>query len=319
MFVKPAVTAALLQATSHVLAQRQPFTPLASKSFTYTNLPYQVDPIDGQRGRQWGYNICNSTTEIQEALFQTAIINSVDAISRTTKLIRLSFDLDFCLWGAPEPNGLVSNVAEHVVAWCTKPGHGTRVIPAGAITGLTFVKTPDYVQVTSLIHQAYIDIESWDAGGEWDPHGPDRRGNPLGGLLFTNAFASSNGNPNTYVQAVEWHSFMGGDTFCLKACDSSRPNAARYCDHIYDRLGCYYNAPASYAEGVFERCLGDSQDFPGVYTGRNGVTSTWIQPPESLGPITSIPYAPKRPASSQCSQFTSSDLFSGAPAPTPTS
>ncbi|KIM23300.1 hypothetical protein M408DRAFT_332401 [Serendipita vermifera MAFF 305830] len=301
MFVKTAFAAALLQTTSIALAQS--FTPLVSKSFTYTNLPYQADPDVGERGVQTGYNICNSTTEGQDSLCQTAIINSVD---------------DFCLWGSPEPNGLIGNVEGEVVAWCTKPGRGTRVIPAGAITGLTFVKTPDYVQVTGLIHQTYLDIEVWDAGGELDPHGSDQRGNPLGGLLFTNAFASSNGNPNTYVQAVEWHSFMGGDTFCLKACDPSGPNAARYCDHVYDRLGCYYNAPASYAEGVFESCLGDSQDFPGVYTGANGVVSTYTQLPESLGPITYLPYAPKPPATSQCSQFTSSDLFSGAPAPTPT-
>lgn len=99
-----------------------------------------------------------------------------------------------------------------------------------------------------------------------DPHGADQRGNPLGGLLFSNAFSASGGNANNYVQAIEWHNFMGGGAFCLKACDPSRPNAARYCEHIYDRIGCQYNAPASYASGVFESCLGDSQDFPGKQT-----------------------------------------------------
>ncbi|KAG8813861.1 hypothetical protein FRC19_002135 [Serendipita sp. 401] len=54
------------------------FTPLASQSFTYSNLPYQADPNTGERGRQYGYNICNSTTENQESLCQTSIINAID-------------------------------------------------------------------------------------------------------------------------------------------------------------------------------------------------------------------------------------------------
>ncbi|KIM23302.1 hypothetical protein M408DRAFT_321139 [Serendipita vermifera MAFF 305830] len=295
MFVKTVLTAALLQTTSLVLAQD--FVPLASQSFTYTNLPYQADANDGERGRQSGYNICNSTTENQHSLCQTAIINSVD---------------DFCLWGAPEPNSLIGDTEGEAVAWCTKPGHGTRVMPAGTITGLTFVKTPDYIQVTGLINQANINIAADDSGGEMDPHGADQRGNPLGGLLFTNAWGGG------MVQAVEWHNFMGEGAFCLKACDPSRPNAAHYCEHIFDRIGCWYNAPASYAEGVFESCQGESQDFPGIYTGTDGVVSTYTQPPEHLGPITTMPYLPKLPATSQCSQYSSSELFAGAPAaPTP--
>jgi len=298
MFTKSVLAAALLQTTKLVLAQSasgSAFVPLASQSFTYTNLPYQADPNDGERGHQTGYNICNSTTETQESLCQTAIINSVD---------------DFCLWGPPEPNGIIGNVEGEAVAWCTKAGHGTRIIPAGTITGLTFVKTPDYIQVTGLINQVNINIAANDDGGEMDPHGADQRGNPLGGLLFSNSWG------NGYVQAVEWHNFMGGGTFCLKACDPSRPNAARYCEHIFDRIGCKYNAPASYASGVFESCQGESQDFPGIYTGANGVVSTYTQPPESLGAIQTINYEPRMPASSQCSQYTSSVLFAGAPTAT---
>ncbi|KIM23299.1 hypothetical protein M408DRAFT_264232 [Serendipita vermifera MAFF 305830] len=293
MFAKTVLVAALLQTTSLVLAQDP--VPLASQSFTYTNLPYQADPNDGERGHQSGYNICNSTTENQGSMCQTAIINSVD---------------DFCLWGSPEPNGVIGNIEGEAVAWCTKAGHGTRVMPAGTITGVTFVKTPDYIQVTGLINQANLNIVADDSGGEMDPHGADQRGNPLGGLLFTNAWS------NGYTQAVEWHNFMGGGAFCLKACDPSRPNAAHYCEHVFDRIGCKYNAPASYAEGVFESCQGESQDFPGVYTGADGVVSTYTQPPEELGAISTINYEPRMPSSSECSQFTSSVLYSGAPEPT---
>lgn len=50
------------------------------------------------------------------------------------------------MWGPQHPDGLIGNVEGEAVAWCTKPGHGTRLIPAGAITGLQYVQTPDYVQ-----------------------------------------------------------------------------------------------------------------------------------------------------------------------------
>jgi len=290
-------------AASQVVAQSSvvdTFT-LADQTYTYTALPWQVDTTDGERGPQQGYNICNSTTQNQNSMCQTAIINSLD---------------DFCLWGPATPNSLIGNVEGECVAWCTKATHGTRTIPEGALTGVQFIQTPDYVQITGNINQALIDLASDDSGGELDPHGADGRGNPIGSLVFTNAFPASGGNQNTYIQAIEWHNFMGGGQFCLKACDPSRPNAANYCQHVFDRIGCAYNAPASYADGIFDSCLGDSQDFPGIYTGADGVVSTYVQPAESLGPISTMPYTPKIPATSSCSTGVSSELYAGAPAPT---
>ncbi|CAG7854996.1 SubName: Full=Uncharacterized protein {ECO:0000313/EMBL:CCA70589.1} [Serendipita indica DSM 11827] len=283
--------ATALVSSTVVLAQGGAFTPLASQSFTYTALPYQADPNTGERGHQYGYNICNSTTQGQESLCQTAIINSID---------------DFCLWGPPEPNSLIGDTEGEAVAWCTKGGHGTRVIPEGALTGVQFMRTPDYIQVTGHIRQERINIAADDSGGEMDPHGADQRGNPLGGLLFSNAWGGG------YVQAIEWHNFMGGGVFCLKACDPRGPNAARFCEHIFDRIGCAYNAPAAYEDGVFESCLGENQDFPGIYTS-NGVVMTYTQPPESLGPISVRPYEPRIPASSSCTPYTSSALYTDAP------
>lgn len=273
--------------------------PLASKHFTYTALPYQADTSNGERGTQTGYNLCNSTTEGPTSLCQTAVINSID---------------DFCLWGPPIPDSLIGNTEGENVAWCTKPGYGTRVIPQGAISGLQFMKTPDYVQVTGFIKQQLVDIAADDSGGELDPHGADQRGNPLGSLLFSKAWTGD------FVQAVEWHNFMGGGTFCLKACDPSKANAPRYCEHVFDRIGCQYNAPAAYVDGVFLSCDGDSQDFPGVYTDASGATQTYVQPAESLGAISTIPYTARIPASSNCQTFSSATLFSGAPTATiPTS
>lgn len=267
-------------------------TPLASKHFTWSALPYQADTDTGERGTQTGYNLCNSTTEGPTSLCQTAIINSID---------------DFCLWGPPEPNSTIGDTEGSNIAWCTKPGYGTRVIPKGAITGVQFMKTPDYVQVTGYINQQLIDIAASDSGGELDPHGADQRGNPLGALLFSNAWTGD------FVQAIEWHNFMGGGTFCLKACDPSKPNAANYCQHVFDRIGCQYNAPAAYVDGVFLSCDGDDQDFPGIYTDAAGVVQTYTQPAESLGPISTIPYTARIPASSNCQTFNSATLFSGAP------
>jgi hypothetical protein len=53
-----------------------------------------------------------------------------------------------------------------MVAWCTKPGRGTRLIPAGALQGVQFMKTPDYVQVVGFIDQSLINIKTGDSGGE---------------------------------------------------------------------------------------------------------------------------------------------------------
>jgi hypothetical protein len=169
------------------------------------------------------------------------------------------------------------------------------------------MKTPDYVQVTGYINQQFVNMDPTDSGGELDPHGADGRGNPLGALLFSEAWTGA------YVQAIEWHNFMGGGVFCLKACDPSMPNAANYCQHIYDRIGCQYNAPAAYVNNVFLSCDGDDQDFPGIYTDSAGVVQTYTQPDESLGPISTMPYTARIPASSNCQTFNSATLFAGAP------
>ncbi|GAA5928634.1 uncharacterized protein JCM15063_003926 [Sporobolomyces koalae] len=287
-------------------ALAQSFTPLASKRFDYNNLPYQADNTTGVRGGQFGYNRCNATTETQDSRCQTAIINAVD---------------DFCLWAPPEPGAEVGNVEGEMVAWCTKEGHGTRIIPEGALQGVQFMRTPHYVQVVGQIDQSKINIDPSDYGGEMDPHGADQRGNPLGGLVFSNAFGSNSTTSGTtnsgtaYQQVIQWHNFMGGGQFCLKACDPSYELGYAMCEHIFDRIGCVYNAPADYQaiNGTFQSCQGDDQLYPGVYV-ENGATRTYTQPPESLGPISTIPYTPFTPSSSSCSTYQSAQLYTAAAA-----
>jgi hypothetical protein len=120
-------------------------------------------------------------------------------------------------------------------------------------------------------------------------------------------------------------SFMGGGVFCIKACDPAGANAANFCQHSYDRMGCEYNAPNNAQNNVFESCLGENQDFPGVYT-EDGQVMTYTQPPASSGDIQSKPYQPRIPASSDCRTFSNAELYTAAitatasvPGATPTS
>ena len=101
---------------------------------------------------------------------------------------------------------------------------------------------------------------------------------------------------------------MGGNAFCFKVCDPSNEHAADYCQHIYDRIGCAYNAPNNAQNGTFESCEGDVQDYPGVYTDTNGQVSTYTQPPEGQEPV--LTWTARTPASSNCQAYTSSELYS---------
>jgi hypothetical protein len=81
--------------------------------------------------------------------------------------------IDFCLWAPPEKGRSVGEIEGEMVAWCTQPGHGTRVIPDGTITGVQFTKSPDYIQVVGFMNQSKINMLDDDPGGEMDPHGAD--------------------------------------------------------------------------------------------------------------------------------------------------
>ncbi|KAG2093771.1 hypothetical protein BD769DRAFT_1520144 [Suillus cothurnatus] len=300
-----ALSSALLAVAAITFVHAQPDpadpTPLVDKHYAYpSGIPYQVDYNTAAiRGPQVGYNICNSTTENQNSMCQTSFVNHID---------------DFCLWAPPKPNSTIGDTEGQEVAWCTKPGHGTRLIPAGALQGVQLIKTPNYIQIAGFIDQTQINIAADDYGGELDPHGADLRGNPLGGLMYSNAFPSNGGNNNSYQQVIDWTNFMGGDGFCMKVCDPAGQNQQALCQNIYDRLGCAYNAPNNAQKGVFEVCDGDDMSPVGVYT-TGGATSTYFQPPESLGPITTVPYTATPAPSSNCVTYASTALYTGQPTP----
>ncbi|KAF9472027.1 hypothetical protein BDN70DRAFT_887459 [Pholiota conissans] len=266
-------------------------TPILSTlHFAFTDLPFQVYPFQVLRGPQFGFNICNSTTLGAGSNCQTLIFNGPD---------------DFCLWGSPDPNGLIGNVEAKVVAYCTKPTHGSRLIPPGAITGLQWMKTSAYIQVTGFINNTALSLDPTDAGGELDPHGADLQGNPLGGVVFSNGTADSDGH--TLTQVFNWNNFVGSGQFCFKACFNSIPSPD-YCENRYDLVGCDYNMPSAAQDGEFTSCEGELQDVVGVYT-TNGQVITWSMPDPLVTPP---PYQPRVPASSNCQTFQSSDLFLAA-------
>ena len=165
-----------------------------------------------------------------------------------------------------------------------------------------------------------------------------QRGNPIGGLMYSNGLPMSTApDNNTFVQVTQWNkcvypspphspilltltllpSFIGGNFSCMKVCDPKDPLANDYCYNRLDRIGVSYNCPNAAQSGVFEICDSANIVPPGQYVS-DGQTITYSQPPESLGPITSVPYTPTPAASSNCVTFQSSDLFAGLPTPTVT-
>ncbi|KAK7462451.1 hypothetical protein VKT23_008050 [Stygiomarasmius scandens] len=279
-----------LAASSYAAAQSFVSDPLIDKVIPYTAIPYQVDQHTADRGPQHGYNICNSTTEGQDSMCQTAFVNHLD---------------DFCLWAPPEL-ATIGETEGIEVSWCTQPGRGGRMIPEGTFKGLQLVKSPGYIQIVGFIDQTKINIPDGDFGGELDSGGQDGRGNPIGGLMYSNNLPGANDN-STFVQSRHWTLFIGGDQFCLKVCDDNNPNAGHLCEHIYDRIGCAYNAPSNAQQNVFESCEGEDMMPVGTYV-ENGQTLTWTQPPEGVVPTP--PYVPTPAPSSNCVTYQSSELFS---------
>lgn len=224
------------------------------------------------------------------------------------KTLFISSYVPLQLWGAPNANETVADEEEELVAYCTTDKYGTRVIPPGALQGVQFITTPDYVEVVGYIDQTALNLQASDSGGEEDPHGADQRGNPLGSLLYSSAFNNSAGA--AYTQVSEWSYFVGSGIFCFKACDPAGSRAAELCQHTYDRVGCTYNDPVDYdtINGTFTSCKGDDQLPVGEYSA-NGQLNTWYQPPESDGDITTVPYTPSIPATSQCKTYESSSIF----------
>jgi len=210
------------------------------------------------------------------------------------------------LWSPPDPNSVIGNVEEIVVAYCTTAGRGTRLFPQGTLLKAHFVETPDYIQITGFGQFQSTNIAAGDQGGELDPHGATGNGNPVGGLVFSNVWSGGSGSGQ---QIHEWTNYMAVDEFCIRVCKEG-PNAAMWCQHIYDTMGCEWVMPANYSDG-FTSCQGDSGIPMGLYPQADGSTSTFYQGQSST------PTAHPAPATSDCTTFTSSSLFASLPTDSP--
>lgn len=265
-----AVLAAASLFASSTLAQNKP-------DFSVTALP------DKWEANQSGSNQCTKWgASSKTSLCQNVFINNVN---------------DFCLWGPIKPNSQIGASEESVVSYCLKSGYGTRLIPNGAITGVQFLKTPNFLQVTGVGDFTGMNIQRGDAGGELDPHGADGTGNPKGGLVFSNNVPGKEGQ---WTQIKEWNNFMSAYEFSFRA--AYGPQAAKYAPHVYDVMGAYYNTNgAKFQKGVFEDCEGESGPFVGIYG-----TSTFRQGQKKT------PAAHRPAASSDCKQY---KTVSNGPAP----
>jgi hypothetical protein len=141
----------------------------------------------------------------------------------------------------------------------------------------------------------------------------------MGAPMYSTHFSADN---TTINQVQEWNMyvstslsmsithlasrFVGGNITALKICNPSGSDAAGYSQNTLDRIGISYNMPIAAQDGVFEVCDSDAMDIPGVCT-LNGQTLSYKQPPESLGPISTMPYTARVPASSNCQTFQSAD------------
>ena len=257
---------------------------------------------------------------------------------------------DFCIFAPATPNSTISDTEGEEVTWCTQPGHGTRIIPPGTFTGLQVLNNSNYIQYVGFVNQANINIYPGDYGGELDPHGQDlvrcvqralescplivcpkeRKSDRWSDVLdcVQHRWHYYRANPRLEhvrllinLSVSDIHRalrFVGGNVTALKICDPAGPNPGGYCQNTLDRIGMAYNMPNNAQNGVFEVCDSDPMDVPGIYTS-GGQTLSYSQPAESLGPITTIPYTPRIPASSNCQTFQSSDLFKFTPSGLPTS
>lgn len=236
----------LIAASALVLPGAYAQTALRTPAFDVKNLP-----DTWQRG-QTGTNACGRFgASSRQSSCQNIFVNSVH---------------DFCLFGPPSKNKTVGDSEEIMVAYCTKAGYGTRLIPDGTLTGVHFLRTNSFVQVTGRGNMTKLQIRKGDDGGELDPHGSNNLGNPIGGLVWTRSTQDQSG---AWTQIKEWNQFISDRDFSLRACWG--PNATQYCPHVYDEMGSDFNEPGNYDKGVFEECDGDTGQFPGVY----GTSTFW--------------------------------------------
>lgn len=238
---------ALLLVILSSLAVLCPTTLAVLSGFNSNNLPYQSDGAAGQSG----YNQCGTKAK-PDSKCQNVFIQSLE---------------DFCFF-APPSQKAVGEAERISVAYCSKDGYGTRLFPPGTFKNVQVVQTPRYIQITGVGDFTKVNVPQKDEGGELDPSGEDGHGNPIGGLVF---------GGKGKVNYDHWTEFISDTEFCIRACYNG-PDAERYCQHIYDLMGCRWNIPGNYDGPGFEQCQGEDVPLPmGEYRRPDGSIYTWHQ------------------------------------------
>ena len=67
----------------------------------------------------------------------------------------------------------IADAEGEVVAYCTKKGHGTRLMPEGTVQGMQILFDGEAYMMTGIIDQTKLNITSGDFGGELDSGGQD--------------------------------------------------------------------------------------------------------------------------------------------------
>ncbi|KDN50864.1 hypothetical protein K437DRAFT_255037 [Tilletiaria anomala UBC 951] len=193
---------------------------------------------------------------------------------------------DFCLFLPPNPvqDDLVQAEAD-AVAYCINAFNGTRPMPDGFITSAHFRKTDHYVQVVGTFNPAVMNLDVQDCGGEYDNHGAQGVGNPVGAAIS---------GANNFFQFIGSCDIPGQSTFGIRACSGDAGTSYSYCNNRYDLMGLLFVMPDNdIANAGFTNC--DATDplpvghYPGGSTFQQGDSST----PDAS-------HYPPAPSSSNC-------------------
>ncbi|WVF73187.1 hypothetical protein IAT40_008006 [Kwoniella sp. CBS 6097] len=171
--------------------------------------------------------------------------------STSRELFLLSHE-DFCVYGPAEGPSKVSETNLNVVSYCSKEEHNTRLIPDGTLHGVTYVKAPNWVQVSGYGDFTNINIAQGDSGGQFDSsdHMPE-------GATLT---LSKGGDP-----AKNWVTLISADTFCVRACTGD----PKFCPTQFDEMGCFFLTSDGVGwDNVWQDCEGDDGEPPGVFDGK---------------------------------------------------
>ncbi|WWC94730.1 hypothetical protein V866_001578 [Kwoniella sp. B9012] len=202
-----------------------------------------------------------------ESIDKTSDNSDAQSQSQPKELWLMSHE-DFCVYGLSEENKgkMLSESVDNVISYCSKSGHGTRLIPDGTLKGVTYVRTPSWVQVSGSGDFSQIGISPDDSGAQFDSSSH----NPQGSSLIT----SQGGDP-----AKDWVTMISGQTFCVRACFGD----PAFCPTQYDSLGCYFLTSNGVGwDDVWQDCEGDEGDPPGVIDGQTYTPGSGPVPTQSI-------------------------------------